>query len=514
MIHMTDASLRYRRLALALVGMLPLAAACASPCPALAPLTAHATEDDLELAIRATEAAIPDIYWHQTPEAWEAAKQRARSATAQGGTDDSLLRTLQILLYQVGEGHFDVRASDATLCRLRAGAQLPIDLLWRDDGLYLVRGYGDAADLVPGTDVLAINGQSHAELLEELYRASPHDGIIRTGVMRSEGTRYAALRWLLRGEETSFRLRLRDGKGAVQERVVHPIPHGDRPRPTTVASPLATLHWIDQRTAYLYVPTFSNKRYRAVGADFASTIQGIFDQLHAKGAERLVLDLRDNGGGSEPNESILFSYLIEQPIQKYASVRTRGNLLKVASPSGRVYQHRIYDDEELETVRPVGNDALERLNTPPEGLMTRWTISKPVYTGRLVVLAGGVTFSGGAELASLLYASRRGVFVGEEVGGTHAGNTSGYKWELTLPHSGIHLGIPLLQFRFSWPEVLRDRGVLPDCNLQPRVGERRQEQDEAYRVALALLEQPWTHPRGVHCPLAVPAQQSSRPNQP
>jgi hypothetical protein len=100
-------------------------------------------------------------------------------------------------------------------------------------------------------------------------------------------------------------------------------------------------------------------------------------------------------------------------------------------------------------VRKSGTDALERLNTPPEGLMTRWAPASPVLTGKLVVLPRGATFSGGAELASLLYATRRGVFVGEEIGGPHAGNTSGYNWELTLPHSDIELGISLLNFRFA-----------------------------------------------------------------
>lgn len=496
----TCAILVYLRLAFALVGLLSLTAAYGAQCSAPAMLSAGAAQDDLELAIRATEAAIPDIYWHQSPEAWETAKQSARSGMAHGATDDGLLRVLQALLYQVGEGHFDVRPSEAIRCRLRSGAQLPIDLLWRDDGLYLVKGYGDAADIAPGSEVLAINGQSRAELLEEMYRASPHDGIIRTGVMRSEGARYAAVRWLLRGEETSFHLRFRGENGSIEEREIHPLPYGERPRPAAAASPVATLDWIDQKTAYLYVPTFSNKRYRAVGANFSLAIQGIFDELHAKGAERLILDLRDNGGGSEPNESILFSYFVEQPIQKYSSVRARGNVLKVASPSGQIYQNEVYDAEELATVRRSGDDFLERLNTPPEGLMTRWVPSKPVYTGKLVVLAGGITFSGGAELASLLYASRRGVFVGEEVGGNHAGNTSGYKWELTLPNSGVQLGIPLLQFRFTWPEVLRDRGVLPDCRVQPEVGERRQEQDEAYRVAVALVGKEWISPRQVQCP--------------
>ncbi|MFC4761826.1 S41 family peptidase [Dyella koreensis] len=490
------------RAALALCVALPAAAQAAPPatCPPPIALTAAAARDDLELAIRATEAALPNIYWHQTPEAWETAKAQARATIGTRTSEEAFLRTLRVLLYQIGEGHFSVRPSDAVACRYRAALQFPLDVLWRDDGLFVAAGYGDANDIPQGSEILTINGEPHTALLDELYRASPHDGVIRTGVMRDEGARYAAMRWFLRGEERAFHLRIRIPNGSIRDVEVHPVPYVIRPKPPAALSPVAQLQWIDDKTAYLYVPTFSNKRYRAVGANYASTIQAIFDELGARGAERLVLDLRDNGGGSEPNETILFSYLVERPSQKYASVRSRANDLKVTSPSGRVYRHQIYDSDELSTVRKVGADALERLNAPPEGLMTRWSPASPVFTGKLVVLAGGITFSGGAELASLLYASRRGVFVGEEVGGTHAGNTSGYKWELKLPHSGMEIGIPLLKFRFTWPEVQHDHGALPDCKVQPRVGERRQIDDAAYRVALALLAMPWTQPRGVMCP--------------
>ncbi|WP_257454159.1 S41 family peptidase [Archangium lipolyticum] len=132
--------------------------------------------------------------------------------------------------------------------------------------------------------------------------------------------------------------------------------------------------------------------------------------------------------------------------------------------------------------------------------MTHWQPVAPVFTGRLVVLAGGYTFSGGAELASMLRATDRGLFVGEEVGGTHGGNTSGYKWDLALPHSGMEIGIPLLAFRFVWPEPLAHHGAMPHCFVQPAVGERRVEQDAAYRLAVAALGRAWTTPSAAACP--------------
>ncbi|AKQ67929.1 Peptidase, S41 family [Myxococcus hansupus] len=478
-----------------------LSAAPATPCPS-GVLEPRQAREDLELAISAVEAAMPDLYWRQSPRDWARRKAEARALAAKATTEERLFRALRPLLSGIGEGHLSVSRGPGMNCRYREHARLfPLDLLWRDDGLFVTAGYGTASDIPPGTRLLSINGERRASLLAEMMRASPHDGAIQTGVMRDRGgAGYARVRWWMRGGEARYDVLLRLPDGKTIRRTLTPVTVTARPSSPTEGSPLATLSWVDDTTAYLHVPTFSNRRYREAGAAFEPTIRAHFEALAARGARNLILDLRDNGGGSEPNESILFAHLVAEPLQKYASVRTRPNHLRVSSTTGRVFEHTIYDDEELATVQAQADGHLLRINAPPEGLMTRWTRAQTVFDGRLVVLAGGATFSGGAELASMLRATERGLFVGEEVGGTHGGNTSGYKWDLVLPHSGMELGIPLLAFRFVWPEPQPHRGAMPHCTVQPSVGEQRVENDAAYRIAVQALRTPWTEPSRRACP--------------
>jgi len=469
-------------------------------CPA-GQLTQAQAREDIELAISAAEAGLPDLYWRQSAGDWARRKAAARKAAAAAASEEQLFRALSPLLRGIGEGHLSLVRSEGMNCRYRESARLlPLDLLWRDDGAYVTAGYGDAADVPAGTRLLSVNGTGYRAMLAEMMQASAHDGDNRTGVMRDRlGRGYAAVRQWMRGNEPGYRVRLRLPDGKLVTRRLTPVAVSARPAPPEDPAPVATLSWIDADTAYLYVPTFSNRRYRAVGADYRATIQAIFEQLAVRGATKLILDLRDNGGGSEPNESILFSYLVEAPMRKYASVRSRPNELRVTSLSGKVFEQEIYDADELKTVEPAPNGDLLRINAPPEGLMTRWERASPVYTGRLVVLAGGYTFSGGAELASMLHATNRGLFVGEEVGGTHGGNTSGYKWEITLPNSGMEIGIPLLAFRFVWPELHPNRGAMPHCFVQPRVGEVRVAKDAAYDLAVRALGRAWTVPSAAAC---------------
>lgn len=477
-------------------------------------LSAAQVHEDFDLAVNAVEASLPDLYWHQSPAQWDQAKTRARAQLDPTGGSAGLYRALRPLLSQVGEGHMSLQRTAAMKRMEQASTQLlPIDLHWNEASgpdpaqrgetrAYVIAGHGDAADIAPGTQLLAIDDEPIAGLIAEMSGVLGRDGRNLTGAMREgEGRGYAQVRNRMRAPQPGYCLRLLDGDGRINEREVAAIAYDARPKlATDEPSPLATLQWLDTDTAYLDVPSFSNRGYRRVGADYRATVQRLFEQLQRGGARDLILDLRQNGGGSEPNESILYSYLVQAPLHKYAAVDARAARLSLTSASGKVFSMQVFDKQELAQQRALGHGRYTRRNRPPQGLMSHWTPASPVYRGRLVVLVGGRTFSGGAELASMLHHVGRGVFVGEEVGGAHHGNTSGYEWALELPNSRMKLLIPLLQFRMNWPALAAGGGVRPACPVAPRVDEIGRVRDRAWQVALALFEQPWRQPRQARCP--------------
>jgi hypothetical protein len=462
-------------------------------------LTPKQAGEDLELAIAAVEAGLPDVTWHQSAAEWAQGKRAAR-ATIPNVTDaDALFRILRPLLSQIGEGHLTLHRSPAMRMKdIHAQGLLPIDIHWTQEGAWITAGWGDAASIAAGTPLLAIDDETPDVLVGEMMAALGHDGHIATGAMReAEGAGYAKVRYWMRGSAPRFRLRLRDESGVTVERVVSGVAHSERPEPKSrVESPLARLEWLDKRTVLLVVPTFSNRRYRDAGSDFQSVIRRIFETVHARGARNMILDLRENGGGSEGNENFLFSFLVHDPIRKYASVQARAVAISVRDSHGRRYDVEVYDKDERRRQTRLRNGHFSRINEPPEGLMSHWKRNSPAFAGRLVVLAGGNTFSGAAELSSMLYHVRRGLFVGEEVGGAHIGNTSGYTWDVTLPNSGMELHVPLLQFRFAW-DGTPGRGVQPDCFVAPELPGH---EDIALAAARKLMAQPWTPATPPSCP--------------
>src|SRR5690606_11576803 len=63
------------------------------------------------------------------------------------------------------------------------------------------------------------------------------------------------------------------------------------------------------------------------------------------------------------------------------------------------------------------------------------------FTGKILFLINGNTFSAAADFAALSKELDVGEFIGEETGGTAEGNTSNGEILLTLPNSGIRVGI-------------------------------------------------------------------------
>ncbi|WP_158298713.1 S41 family peptidase [Sphingomonas psychrotolerans] len=464
-------------------------------------LTKVAAREDLELAISAVEAAIPNIYWHQSRRAWAAAKAKARAGVARVSDSEGLWRVMRPLLGQIGEGHLSVQLSDAMSQGYRGAPRFPLDLLWTERGAFVLAGHGAAADIPKGTRLISVDGVRDADLLREMVAVTPHDGVIRTATMRTvSGRGFSSILYRLRGAQSHFHVVL-EGAGGRIERDFPAVSPLARPPEAADPAPLPTLEWLDDHTVYLNVPTFSNARLRKVGTTFPDAIQRIFAEIERRGARDLILDLRENGGGSEPNESILFSYLVEKPLHKYAAVEARARRIVVTSLSGKRFETEVFDDDDKDPQRQIQGGRWTRLNTPPNGLMSRWTAFAPIFHGRLVVLAGGETFSGGAELASMLRHTERAVFVGEEVGGAYEGNTSGYRWNLELPNSGMKIAIPLLQFRMKWAgRRSHGRGVLPDCPAPPEAMQANERRDHAWRVAVALLRQDWQTPRRALCP--------------
>lgn len=187
---------------------------------------------------------------------------------------------------------------------------------------------------------------------------------------------------------------------------------------------------------------------------FKRRYRKIFRTLYEHPETRLVLDLRDNGGGSLANAYKLLSYLLDSArtqtlytrIKNYPYKKhTRGNFSFrftrfVFSIIGKK-QIRHDTDYYVYTIRPQ---------------------KKHVYKSRLYVLINGGSFSASCLVAAYLKSRPATLFIGEESGGTAEGCNAGVTPNYTLPNTGIRIRIPAFRVIHDVQSTLSGRGLQPD----------------------------------------------------
>lgn len=230
----------------------------------------------------------------------------------------------------------------------------------------------------------------------------------------------------VRGEEgTKVKIRVRRGEEELDFEIV---------RAQFSVLQKDELKWVDDKTALIRVNTF------ATGYD-PKAIDELFDQ--AQKAERLILDLRFNGGGAVPNLSHLAGKVLPPytPLGKFIT-RADANKFQEAHPDQP-------DDPSL-VAKEYG-----------------WTIGARAqrdnkrFAGELVVLVSPSSASASEIFAAAIKEHKRGKVVGTKTAGAVLASTF-----VRLP-DGFSLQLPLMEFVTFGGLRLEGAGVEPDEPLKP-----------------------------------------------
>jgi C-terminal processing protease CtpA/Prc len=208
---------------------------------------------------------------------------------------------------------------------------------------------------------------------------------------------------------------------------------------------------ISDSIGYLSVPNFYGHE------DFEEFYLKSFKSIKNDKIKHLIIDIQDNVGGEEGNENLLASYLLQEPFKKYKNVLAS----KEAYGNFKNKKSVILDAWTLKDGVPHRGEFTLMSNYFSD-LGYKQPHTDLIFSGKVYVLTSGVTFSGGAEFASMLKMKNRATFIGEETGGTYEGNVSGYSRGIKLANTKIKVSIPIVHFKINVSPEIQGRGILPD----------------------------------------------------
>jgi len=296
-----------------------------TPVPSIALSRDDGWRADIDTLLEARERLHPDPWHAMTRADWVAAADavKARIPTL---TDDQALVELVRLATLPGiagrEGHtgiFPFIPGSGT-------HEYPI-LLWQfSDGLVITRARAPYEDLV-GSRIDAVNGNPIATVLKLVEPLAPRDN---DSTLLAYGPLYLRVSELLAGlgvipaaGPTTFTIT--DRNGATRDVTIEPISaeddiawHGGAPldlpagEPDWLRDPTTPLWWTflpDSGTLYV--------QYNVVTGGIDATADEILDRVKQGDVERVVVDLRHNGGGNNVTYrhflSVLQDPLIDRP---------------------------------------------------------------------------------------------------------------------------------------------------------------------------------------------------------
>ncbi len=387
------------------------------------------------------------------------------------GLNDSLTEKqfrikTKILIDEVHCGHTEAILSKAYY---RAASKQtnnfsPYFFLPINDKIYVLASANKKKDtlLKRGTEIVAINGIAADSMLRYCKRFISTDGYNRTGKDHYIQLGFNSYYLSLFGRPDTFQVEYLSGKtvktvkyAAFKAKTIPAIPLGPKIDSTFTRYRLAKMRagYLDanNKSFLLKIDAFSRKRS-------SKAYRKVFRKLKKNKTENLIIDLRNNGGGSLENSYNLLSYLLDTA--KTQTLRT----------GIRSYPYKKYTSGNIWfKLMRFGFAIISKKKTINDTDNFIYTIKprkKNHYDKKVFVLINGGSFSASCLVAAYLKASKRAVFIGEETSGTMEGCNAGITPYYKLPNTRTKIRMPAFRIVHDICPQITGRGIMPDHKIE------------------------------------------------
>ena len=452
-------------------------------------------KEDFDLMRLALEEAHTGLYRYRARSEMDRLLEAQRAKLNKSITKTEFLAVLAETLAGIKCGHTGVIPDDQTRAAVVNAPMFPLGVSVEGSRLMVLSNETpNDRTIVPGMEIMEINGRGASDILKRILPTIPSDGEIETRKRITMQREFGGYYWLLIDQTGEFRVTARDTAG---KRVTARLPgvrradwgKNSNPVNAEAQAGMARLQWSQEKLAFRFLkdPEVALIRLRSLaGEDYPKWIENTFRMLREKGTKVLVLDLRGNGGGMDEYGAMLVSYLTDKPFRYFDRIN-----LKTLSPSFKSYTDWNADLEkwlrEGVTPNPTGGYLVTaKLNST----VAEQQPAKHPFLGKVLVLTDGGTFSTAADVCAVTHHLKRATFIGEETGGGYCGNNSGLSIVLTLPKSKARVKIPMYEYWRAFAGCDQNRrGTLPDHTVEAKAANLLRGLDEPLDVARKLAAQ-------------------------
>ncbi|UOE39057.1 S41 family peptidase [Chryseobacterium oryzae] len=443
--------------------------------------------EDVDFTYSKLQQLHPKLYWYISKEQLDFKFDSLKATINKPLNSVQFYFKLQPIIAQIKEGHLSLKIPSRRLSRKeiktlknKKGLFGRFEYRIENNHLYFTENKDSIKNIVPGTELLEINNEPVSKYIKKYSALINSDGDNRTfqryflsdtffnfyvaekGILDS-----AKIKTLYNKEVKLITLKrdVKNEKELAKEKI-----DSKRTPEKKVNDYVAfsnsynrSFRFLDKDSAIAYIKiksfsgTYSEKFYKQT-----------FSEIKKARSSYLIIDIRDNYGGSLSEINDLYSYLVQQPFvlikpsqltSRMSPFRT--NYFRKTNPINYTFKTFAYPGFFFHHLLSVykGKDGISYYK------MKESKPTKPkedCFKGKIYVLINGSSFSASSVFSSKLKNDERAVLVGEETGGANDGTVAGFYSYQKLPHSKIELpiGLLLVQPNINFEE--KHRGVFPN----------------------------------------------------
>lgn len=216
-----------------------------------------------------------------------------------------------------------------------------------------------------------------------------------------------------------------------------------------------------QVAAYMKIRRFKN-------GDYKTFYEQSFKAIDSAKTNFLILDLRDNFGGSLREIGILNAYLTNQ--DEYIMVEPAKMTKRTSYFYPFTHTPMHWFNGLMYLTSPVHTLYIQafKIKTIDGKPYFNYKMAKPRkahefnFKGKLYVIINGNSFSASSTLGAHLDGTNRAIFVGEETGGAYNGTIAGMMPIVALPNSKLKLRFGFMNIKTPYSQKPDGYGVKPD----------------------------------------------------
>ncbi len=428
-------------------------------------------QEDFKILRHNIEEVHAALYLYTSKEEIDQAFDEAASKLNRPMTEIEFYRIIAPLQGLIKNGHTQIAPSEAYFEIIKKEKKLlPLSLYHDNGNIFILQNLSQDTSIQLGSIIRELNGENMMQMVEDFAEQMTKDGdnmsfpIERT--VRNFNTRY----FYSRDQPEYYQLKIEDLDGNIRslkmeglsldeikknrdERYGKPVDFWE------TDDPVYTLEF-KEKTAIMTLKTFSKSTIRKRNKKSKQWFKECFAEILDKQTEKLIIDLRSNGGGDPEPTIELFSHLYPKSFTFYKAMYTETQKI----PNGKLYKDPIFLLNLYTKLKLKKNG--ERYDVKNVAGLKPYAPAKEQYTGEVIVLIDAYSFSATGEMCAILKEHDRVTFIGEETGGNPNQNTSGMMLQLTLPESQIRAIIPVVVFEMNVNFPNERRGIIPDIPLR------------------------------------------------